>query len=68
MCDEICLYQPDGSTVPLSYDYAYLFGNQRHLFYYALTAKQGWEWFNGVREEERFKSYIPRAKALTEIK
>ena len=68
VCDEICLYQPDGSTVPLSYDYAYLFGTQRYLFYYGMTAKQGWEWFNGVREEERFKSFIPRAKALTEIK
>ncbi len=66
--DGECLYQPDGSSVPLSFDYMYLFSNQRHLFYYGLTAKNGWEWFNGVREEERFKSYIPRAKALTEIK
>ncbi len=66
--DGECLYQPDGSTVPLSYDYMYLFSNQRHLFYYGMTAKNGWEWFNGVREEERFKSYIPRAKAFTEMK
>ena len=66
--DGDCICQPDGTTVPLSYDYTYLFSDERHLFYYGMTAKQGWEWFNGVRGEERFKSYIPRAKALTEMK
>ena len=58
----------DGKREPISAELSYLFGNQQHLFYYGLTAPGGWEWFNGVREEERFKSYIPRAQALTEIK
>ena len=59
---------PDGKREPIPAELSYLFGNQQHLFYYGLTAPGGWEWFNGVREEERFKSYIPRAQALTEIK
>ncbi len=62
------LIQLDGTTVPLSVDYRHLFSDHRHLFYYGLTAKQGWEWFDGVRDEERFKAYIPRARALTEMK
>ena len=66
--DGDCLCQPDGTSIPLSDDYAYLFSDERHLFYYGLTAKQGWEWFDGVRDEERFKAYIPRARALTEMK
>ncbi len=34
--------------------------------YYAMTAPHGWEWFNGVREDERFKKAVERAKALME--
>ena len=34
--------------------------------YYAMTAPRGWEWFNGIREDERFKAAIERAKALME--
>lgn len=32
--------------------------------YYGLTAKRGWEWFNSVRDEERFKEYIDRVRAV----
>ena len=32
--------------------------------YYGMTAPRGWEWFNSVRNEERFKEYIERAKKL----
>ncbi len=36
------------------------------LFYYAMTAPSGWEWFNSVRDEERFKEYVARAKKICE--
>lgn len=36
------------------------------LMYYAMTALHGWEWFDGVREEERFKKAVERAKKLIE--
>ena len=58
----------DGTREPLSYETAYLFEENPGLFHYAMTAKQGWEWFDGVRGEERFRTYIPRARALNEIK
>ena len=34
--------------------------------YYAMTAPRGWEWFNGIREDERFKAAIERARILME--
>lgn len=57
---------PDGSREPL-YD-SWLLRENGNIVYYGLTAKNGWEWFNPVREEERFKSYIERAKKLTDTK
>jgi len=33
--------------------------------YYALTSKRGWEWFNSVKEEERYKSLCKKALELT---
>lgn len=38
----------------------------KNLFYYGMTAPQGWEWFNSVRDEEKFKEYITRAKEYCE--
>lgn len=38
--------------------------NGAGLMYHAMTALHGWEWFNGVREEERFKEAVERAKLL----
>ena len=36
---------------------------QNYMFY-GLTAPHGWEWFNSVRNEDRFKEYIERAKNM----
>ncbi|MBR5869999.1 MAG: hypothetical protein IKZ09_03100 [Clostridia bacterium] len=58
----------DGTREPLSYEITYLFDENRQLFYYGMTAKHGWEWFDGVRGEDRFKAYLPRAQAMTETK
>ncbi len=55
---------PDGSKEPVSYDYRMNF-NAGNLLY-AITARSGWEWFNSVRNEERFKDYIERAKKLAD--
>ena len=35
-------------------------------FYNAMTAKKGWEWFNSVREEERYKEFVKRAREMME--
>ncbi|MBR6557629.1 MAG: sigma-70 family RNA polymerase sigma factor [Clostridia bacterium] len=53
---------PDGTREPLDYDY--LFHPSADNMYYGMTAPRGWEWFNPVRNEERFKEYIERAKKL----
>lgn len=55
---------PDGKIEPLSYDY--LFEGTCQLMYYGMTAPHGWEWFNSVRKEERFKEYIEEARKLAE--
>ena len=55
---------PDGTREGI--DYRYLFYPKDEDMYYGMTAKRGWEWFNSVREEEHFKTYIERAKALME--
>ena len=57
---------PDGSIEPMFYEY--LFETDSSLMHYGMTAKRGWEWFNSVRDEERFKEYIERARKLTEKK
>ncbi|MBQ7346343.1 MAG: sigma-70 family RNA polymerase sigma factor [Clostridia bacterium] len=57
---------PDGSKEPLSY--SWLFEENIGMMYYGLTAPRGWEWFNGVRNEERYKAAIERAKKLAENK
>lgn len=57
---------PDGTREPLQYNW--LFEDTVGLMYYGMTATQGWEWFNGVRNEERFKAAIERARKLMETK
>ena len=47
-------------------DYGHMFNPKAEHLYYGMTAKHGWEWFDSVREEERFKEYIERAKLLME--
>lgn len=34
--------------------------------YLPLTAKRGWEWFDSVREEPRYKEAVERAKKIME--
>lgn len=59
------LHLPDGTRE--SYDSAWFVNLMKpSRFYTAMTAKKGWEWFNSVREEERFKEYIKRARGIME--
>ena len=53
---------PDGSKEPVAYDYRMDF-DARNLVY-CLTARSGWGWFNSVRDENRFKEYIERARNI----
>ncbi len=55
---------PDGSKEPVSYDYRMNFSAK--TLTYCLTARSGWEWFSSVRNEERFKEYIERAKKIAD--
>lgn len=48
----------DGSMEPVDYEWT-LHYNGENLFY-ALTAPHGWEWFDSVRDEERFKACVDR--------
>ena len=57
---------PDGTREYLDYDY--LLAPEVSGMYYGMTAPRGWEWFNSVRNEDRFKEYIERAKKLMEGK
>ena len=34
--------------------------------YHLLTVPSGWEWFDSVRNEDRFKKVVERAKILME--
>lgn len=58
------LLLPDGTREPASYSYR--LDRDAGLPYTVLTMPSGWEWFNSVRDEERFKEYIDRAKKMTE--
>lgn len=53
---------PNGTIEPITYDH--LFDGTCNLMYYGMTAPRGWEWFNPVRSEDRFKEYIERAKKM----
>lgn len=57
---------PDGTKEPL--DYEYLFHPAAEDMYRGMTAPRGWEWFNSVRQEDRFKEYVERARKLTDTK
>ena len=56
------IHLPDGTREPVSYQWELNY-NASNL-YYALTTPWGWEWFNSVRGEDRFKEYISRAKKI----
>ena len=53
---------PNGTIEPISYDH--LFEGTCSLMHYGMTAPHGWEWFDPVRNEDRFKEYIERAKKM----
>ena len=55
---------PDGTREPVSYDYRMNFNAKN--FVYALTAPYGWEWFNTVRNEDRFKEIVEGAEKLAD--
>lgn len=52
----------DGTREPVSYQWELEYDASN--MYYSVTAPRGWEWFNCVREEARFKEYVDRAKKL----
>ena len=60
------IVRPDGSKEPSMYDYRLEF--EAENIWYALTAPSGWEWFNSVRNEDRFKEYVERAKKMADSK
>lgn len=62
-CDNELICLPDGSRDAVSYGYRFKFNANGIL--YALTAKRGWEWFNSVREEDRFKAFVDRVRRMT---
>ena len=55
---------PDGTLEAVTY--GFMFKDTCKLMHYGMTAKRGWEWFNSVRDEERFKEYIKRAEIMLE--
>ena len=56
---------PDGSKEPTSYEYRMSFDAKD--FIQCLTAPHGWWWFNFVRNEDRFKEYIDKAKNISDM-
>ena len=56
---------PDGTRELLDLDANfYAFGRDPEDLYEGMTATRGWEWFNGVRNDERFQKDIALAKEL----
>ena len=53
---------PDGSKEPIAYGWEVEYGASSA--YYAMTTLRGWEWFNPVREEPRFKEYVERVHKI----
>ena len=58
---------PDGTREPIMLINRNIFGFDKDTMYYGMTALHGWEWFNGVREEERFKRAIEKAKEFIKL-
>lgn len=54
-----------GEKEPAEYDYR--FNPHKDQPYVVLTMPHGWEWFNSVRKEERFKQLVDKAKDISEI-
>lgn len=56
----------DGSREPIDYEWEMDYNASKLL--YSLTAPRGWEWFNSVRNEDRFKQYVERVRKMTDKK
>ncbi len=59
---------PDGEKQTIR-NYCYMFHDDMWGYkwmYHGMTAASGWEWFDGVREEDRFREYVERARVLAE--
>jgi hypothetical protein len=54
-----------GEKEPAEYDYR--FNPYKDQLYVVLTMPHGWEWFNSVRNEARFKQLVNKAKDISEI-
>ena len=55
----------DGTREPISYQWEMEYGIKN--LYYSVTATRGWEWFNSVRNEERFKSFVDRVRGMADM-
>ncbi len=53
---------PDGTKEPIAYAHRMRFNI--YNLHYILTAPSGWEWFNSVRDEERFKECVALVKNM----
>ncbi len=58
-----CVLLANGEKAPL--EYGFRMDGACDAPYYALSSDYGWEWFNYVRNHERYYSYLDRAKELT---
>lgn len=54
----------DDTIEPITY--GHLFEGTCSPMYYGMTAPYGWEWFDPVRNDDRFKEYIKRAKKMND--
>lgn len=61
---ELMLLLPDGTEEHFSN--GIWFCEDNDALYSRLTQKSGWEWFDSVREEPRFREYVEKARILTE--
>lgn len=57
---------PNGTGEPINYPH--LFRDTANLMSYGMTAPHGWEWFDGVRNEPRFKQILEKVLEITEKK
>lgn len=55
---------PDGTKEVIREESFYFSLNGVSFMYNGMTALHGWEWFNGVREEERFKEILQKVKEV----
>ena len=57
-----CVVLPNKEKAPI--EYGYRMDGKCNAPYYALSADYGWEWFNYIRGNESYYSYIDKSKEL----